>query len=68
MSQRTLVLAVVLAARPLLAAEGSGLTAVAGIKVGHYTLKERPTGCTVVLVEGGATGGGRRPRRRAGHP
>jgi L-aminopeptidase/D-esterase-like protein len=57
LSQRTLVLAIVLAARPLLAAEGSGLTAVTGIKVGHYTLKERPTGCTVVLVEGGATGG-----------
>ncbi len=35
----------------------SGLTAVAGVKVGHYTLSERPTGCTVVLVEGGAVGG-----------
>lgn len=33
------------------------LTAVPGIKVGHYTLKERPTGCTVVLVESGATAG-----------
>jgi L-aminopeptidase/D-esterase-like protein len=33
------------------------LTAVAGIKVGHFTLSERPTGCTVVLVEGDATGG-----------
>ncbi len=33
-----------------------GLTAVAGIKVGHHTLGERPTGCTVVLIdiEGGA--------------
>ncbi len=28
-----------------------GLTAVAGVKVGHDTLSERPTGCTVVLVE-----------------
>lgn len=28
-----------------------GLTAVDGIKVGHHTLKERPTGCTVVLVD-----------------
>jgi L-aminopeptidase/D-esterase-like protein len=33
------------------------LTAVAGLKVGHYTLKERPTGCTVVLAEQGAVGG-----------
>jgi len=31
-----------------------GLTAVQGIKVGHHTLKARPTGCTVVLTEGGA--------------
>jgi L-aminopeptidase/D-esterase-like protein len=34
-----------------------GLTAVPGIKVGHATMKERPTGCTVVLVEGGAVAG-----------
>ncbi len=33
------------------------LTSVAGVKVGHVTLRERPTGCTVVLVEGGATAG-----------
>ena len=31
-----------------------GLTAVAGIKVGHFTLAERPTGCTVILTEAGA--------------
>ncbi len=31
-----------------------GLTAVAGLKVGHFTLTERPTGCTVVLAEAGA--------------
>jgi L-aminopeptidase/D-esterase-like protein len=31
------------------------LTAVPGIKVGHHTLVERPTGCTVVLAEAGAT-------------
>ena len=45
-----------------------GLTDVAGIKVGHHTLTERPTGCTVVLVDG--DGRGRRrlaARRRAGH-
>jgi L-aminopeptidase/D-esterase-like protein len=34
-----------------------GLTAVAGIKVGHHTLGERPTGCTVVLAEAGAVAG-----------
>jgi L-aminopeptidase/D-esterase-like protein len=34
-----------------------GLTAVAGLKVGHHTLVERPTGCTVVLAEGGAVAG-----------
>ena len=34
-----------------------GLTAVPGLKVGHHTLTERPTGCTVVLAEKGATAG-----------
>jgi L-aminopeptidase/D-esterase-like protein len=33
------------------------LTAVPGVKVGHHTIAERPTGCTVILVEGGATAG-----------
>jgi len=33
------------------------LTAVTGIKVGHHTLSERPTGCTVILAEQGAVGG-----------
>jgi L-aminopeptidase/D-esterase-like protein len=31
-----------------------GLTEVPGIKVGHVSLSERPTGCTVVLAEAGA--------------
>lgn len=36
----------------------NGITAVPGIKVGQYTMPGRPTGCTVVMVEGdGATGG-----------
>lgn len=35
----------------------TGLTDVDGVKVGHYTLGERPTGCTVVLVEDGAVAG-----------
>ena len=40
------------------AAPAKGLTAVDGIKVGHFTLTERPTGCTVILVDGdGAVGG-----------
>ncbi len=33
------------------------LTAVEGIKVGHFTLAERPTGCTAILVDGDAVGG-----------
>jgi L-aminopeptidase/D-esterase-like protein len=36
---------------------GKGLTDVQGIKVGHYTLSERPTGCTVILAQDGTTGG-----------
>jgi L-aminopeptidase/D-esterase-like protein len=35
----------------------AGLTAVPGIRVGHYTLDERPTGCTVIIADGGAVGG-----------
>ena len=38
-------------------AANTTLTAVPGIKVGHYTLTGRPTGCTVVLIEAGATAG-----------
>lgn len=34
-----------------------GLTAVEGITVGHHTLGERPTGCTVVLAGDGAVAG-----------
>ena len=65
-----LVAMAVVAARPLVRA-GSGasavqapgrldnftLTAVTGLKVGHYTYTARPTGCTVVLAEAGATAG-----------
>ena len=36
----------------------SGLTSITGIEVGHFTMAERPTGCTVILVERGAVGGG----------
>jgi L-aminopeptidase/D-esterase-like protein len=38
------------------AADNMTLTAVEGIKVGHFTLSERPTGCTVVLAKEGTTG------------
>ena len=34
-----------------------GLTSVAGLSVGHFTDPRRPTGCTVVLAEGGAVCG-----------
>lgn len=37
---------------------GRGLTEVHGIKVGHHTLTERPTGCTVILVDGPGVPGG----------
>ncbi|HEX6464014.1 MAG TPA: P1 family peptidase, partial [Vicinamibacterales bacterium] len=37
-------------------ADNLTLTAVDGIKVGHHTLTERPTGCTVVLAKDGTTG------------
>ena len=35
----------------------TGLTDVPGIKVGHVTRSERPTGCTVILAEAGAVAG-----------
>jgi L-aminopeptidase/D-esterase-like protein len=39
-------------------ASNTTLTAVDGVKVGHHTLTERPTGCTVIVFDGdGAVGG-----------
>jgi L-aminopeptidase/D-esterase-like protein len=38
-------------------AEAGAITDVAGISVGHFTETRRPTGCTVILLEGGATAG-----------
>jgi L-aminopeptidase/D-esterase-like protein len=35
-----------------------GLTEVEGLRVGHVTLSERPTGCTVILVDGEGVPGG----------
>jgi len=37
--------------------QGGSITDVPGLKVGHCTLTERPTGCTVLLCEAGATAG-----------
>jgi L-aminopeptidase/D-esterase-like protein len=41
----------------LVNSSGLTLTDVPGIKVGHFTSQQRPTGCTVVLCEGGAVAG-----------
>ena len=50
--------ALIMIAAALQAPEPSrGLTAVQGLKVGHHTLSERPTGCTVVIAEQGAVAG-----------
>ncbi len=35
----------------------SGITDVEGIRVGHFTESRRPTGCTVLIFEKGATAG-----------
>ena len=36
----------------------TGITAVQGIAVGHQTMPGRPTGCTVILVDGAGAAGG----------
>jgi L-aminopeptidase/D-esterase-like protein len=54
---RTTILAAALALQAALPARNATITAVPGIKVGHVTLAERPTGCTVILVDGDAVGG-----------
>jgi len=52
------VLALVMPVAARRAETRKGITEVQGIKVGHHTLAERPTGCTVILVDGdGAVGG-----------
>ena len=42
---------------PLPLPEGGSITDVPGLKVGNHTLTERPTGCTVLICENGATAG-----------
>ena len=62
---RTGLLAALLGFCAMIAVAGQGnqplanatITAVPGIRVGHQTLAERPTGCTVVLADGDAVGG-----------
>ncbi len=64
MKQTLAVTAAALTLASSLSAQGSlpmrnkGLTEVEGLKVGHVTLSERPTGCTVVLVDGEGVPGG----------
>lgn len=38
-------------------AASPGITAVPGIRAGHFTYENAPTGCTVVISDGGAVGG-----------
>jgi L-aminopeptidase/D-esterase-like protein len=45
------------AAQPASGSSNETLTAVDGLRVGHVTLTERPTGCTVIIVDGDAVGG-----------
>lgn len=53
-----LALSVAVGAQSVRFVESKGLTDVEGLRVGHHTLTERPTGCTVVLVDDeGAAGG-----------
>ena len=42
---------------PPASSSNSTLTIVPGVKVGHFTMTERPTGCTAILIERGAAAG-----------
>jgi L-aminopeptidase/D-esterase-like protein len=54
----TLALAAAVTAQSPRPVQSKGLTEVEGLRVGHETLVGRPTGCTVILVDGeGASGG-----------
>ena len=46
-----------LSARASAGEASGGITDVKGIKVGHFTDSRRPTGCTVLIFEKGATAG-----------
>jgi L-aminopeptidase/D-esterase-like protein len=49
---RAVLLLAAMPACTRVAADNPTLTAVDGILVGHHTLAERPTGCTVILADG----------------
>ena len=51
-----LLVSITLTVQPMLA-QNSTMTAVPGIRVGHFALSKRPTGCTVVLAGAGAIAG-----------
>lgn len=51
------LLPIAVSAAPATRRLGGAITDVPGIKVGHYTETRRPTGCSVILAEGGAVGG-----------
>lgn len=66
MNRRTTAIGVLLAGAPFVhgACQAQptpeapwGITAVDGLRIGHHTLLERPTGCTVVLAGDGMVGG-----------
>jgi len=66
LNRRTATIGVLLAGAPFVhgACQGQqapdipwGITAVDGLHIGHHTLEERPTGCTVVLAGDGMVGG-----------
>ncbi|MDA0328313.1 MAG: P1 family peptidase [Gemmatimonadetes bacterium] len=67
MDRRTFLIGALLAGAPIAQAacaaqqrpnQGAfGITAVEGLELGHHTLSERPTGCTVILARAGAVGG-----------
>jgi L-aminopeptidase/D-esterase-like protein len=58
MKQIVVLLFTIAIGRPEANGVFKGLTEVQGLRVGHHTLSERPTGCTVILVDGeGAVGG-----------
>jgi L-aminopeptidase/D-esterase-like protein len=65
-NRRTLLVGVFLAVSPVFqatcvaqapASDPWGITAVDGLLLGHHTLSERATGCTVVIARDGAVGG-----------
>lgn len=53
----TAFLATLLVQAPALTRAEGSLTDVPGIKVGSFTLSEKPTGCTAIIAESGATPG-----------